>query len=76
MAVTKTIGAIPPCSGLQEHDKVVAAINHISPIYQVASSLVNLIKDHDTTDGTMSRWPQAVSGYHPDCLFLLRCGNR
>ena len=53
MAVAKAIGAIPLVLDYREHDKVVAAISHLPHL--VASSLVNLIKDHDTADGTMKQ---------------------
>ena len=53
VAVAKTIGAIPLVLDYREHDKVVAAISHLPHL--VASSLVNLIKDHDTADGTMKQ---------------------
>ena len=53
IAVAHTIGAIPLVLDYREHDKVVAAISHLPHL--VASSLVNLIKDHDTADGTMKQ---------------------
>ena len=53
VAVAKTIGAIPLVLDYREHDKVVAAISHLPHL--VASSLVNLIKDDDTADGTMKQ---------------------
>lgn len=53
VAVAETIGAIPLVLDYREHDKVVAAISHLPHL--VASSLVNLVRDHDTGAGTMKR---------------------
>ena len=53
IAVAQTIGAIPLVLNYREHDKVVAAISHLP--HRVASSLVNLVKDNDTAQGTMKQ---------------------
>lgn len=53
IAVSNTIGAIPLVLDYREHDKVVAAISHLPHL--VASSLVNLVKDNDTSQGIMKR---------------------
>lgn len=53
VAVAETIGAIPLVLDYREHDRVVAAISHLPHL--VASSLVNLIKDSDTPEGTMKQ---------------------
>ena len=53
VAVAETIGAIPLVLDYREHDKVVAAISHLPHL--VASSLVNLVKDSDTPEGTMKQ---------------------
>ena len=53
VAVAKTIGAIPLVLDYREHDKVVAAISHLPHL--IASSLVNLVKDNDTSDGIMKQ---------------------
>lgn len=53
IAVANTIGAIPLVLDYREHDKVVAAISHLPHL--VASSLVNLVKDNDTSQGIMKR---------------------
>ncbi len=53
IAVAQTIGAIPLVLNYREHDKVVAAISHLPHL--VASSLVNLVKDNDTAQGTMKQ---------------------
>lgn len=53
IAVAQAIGAIPMVLDYREHDKVVAAISHLPHL--IASSLVNLIKDNDTAEGTMKQ---------------------
>lgn len=53
VAVAEIIGAIPLVLDYREHDKVVAAISHLPHL--VASSLVNLIRDNDTPEGTMKQ---------------------
>ena len=53
IAVAHTIGAIPLVLDYREHDKVVAAISHLPHL--IASSLVNLVKDNDTSDGIMKQ---------------------
>ncbi|MCB7321298.1 prephenate dehydrogenase [Lacrimispora sp. 210928-DFI.3.58] len=52
-AVARTLGAIPLVLDYREHDKVVAAISHVPHL--IASSLVNLVKDNDSENGTMKR---------------------
>lgn len=45
------MGAIPLVLEADQHDYVTAAISHIPHI--IASSLVNLVKEHDSAEGTM-----------------------
>lgn len=47
------IGAIPLVLDYRQHDQAVAAISHLPHL--IASSLVNLVKDSDSPDGTMKR---------------------
>lgn len=44
-------GAIPLLVDCEKHDYVTAAVSHLPHI--IASSLVNLVKDHDDADGLM-----------------------
>lgn len=53
VAVAEAIGAIPLVLDYKEHDKVVAAISHLPHL--VASSLVNLVREHDTEAGIMKQ---------------------
>ncbi len=46
-----SLGAIPLVLSCSQHDYVTAAISHLPHV--VAASLVNLIKQSDSTDGTM-----------------------
>lgn len=50
-ALVQTIGAIPLVLSFEEHDYVTAAISHLPHV--IASSLVNLVHDSDSEDGTM-----------------------
>lgn len=50
-ALVKKIGAIPLILSHEEHDYAVAAISHVPHL--AAAALVNLVRDHDTADGTM-----------------------
>lgn len=52
-AVAETIGAIPLVLDYREHDRVTAAISHLPHL--VASSLVNLVKENDSPEGTMKQ---------------------
>lgn len=45
------IGAIPLILSFEEHDYVTAAVSHLPHV--IAASLVNLVKDSDSTDGIM-----------------------
>ncbi len=45
------LGAIPLIMSCKEHDYVTAAISHLPHV--VAASLVNLVRGHDSADGTM-----------------------
>lgn len=49
--IVKGIGALPVVLEPSEHDRVVAAISHLPHL--IASSLVNLVKDSDSKEGTM-----------------------
>lgn len=51
--VAHAIGSIPIVLDYHEHDRIVAAISHLPHI--IASSLVNLVKDSDSTDEMMKR---------------------
>ncbi|MCI8664562.1 MAG: prephenate dehydrogenase [Hungatella sp.] len=53
VAVAEAIGSIPIVLDYNRHDQITAAISHLPHI--VASSLVNLVKDHDDEDGLMKR---------------------
>ncbi|MCI9530682.1 MAG: prephenate dehydrogenase [Lachnospiraceae bacterium] len=50
---TASLGAIPIMLDYQEHDFVTASISHLPHI--LASSLVNLVKDLDNSEGLMKR---------------------
>lgn len=52
-AIAKAIGSIPIVLDYREHDSVTAAISHLPHV--IASSLVNLVKDSDNSDGLMKR---------------------
>jgi len=49
--IVKRIGAIPIIIDAEEHDKITAAISHVPHI--IASALVNMIEDIDSSDGRM-----------------------
>ncbi len=69
IAVAHTIGAIPMVLDYREHDRVVAAISHLPHL--IASSLVNLVKDSDSSAGTMKK--VAAGGFKDitsDCFLL------
>lgn len=51
VALVKDTGAIPVVIDYEKHDYSVAGISHLPHL--IASSLVNLIKDNDSADGTM-----------------------
>lgn len=51
--VASAIGAIPLVLDYRQHDYSVAAISHLPHL--IASSLVNLVRDNDSPDGTMRR---------------------
>ncbi len=53
IAIARAIGAIPLVLDYREHDQVVAAISHLPHI--IASSLVNLVKDHDNKEQVMKQ---------------------
>lgn len=53
VAVAQAIGAIPLILDYREHDRIVAAISHLPHL--IASSLVNLVRDHDNEDGIMKQ---------------------
>ncbi|MEG0687786.1 MAG: prephenate dehydrogenase [Hungatella sp.] len=53
MSVAKTIGSIPIRLDYREHDFVTAAISHLPHV--IASSLVNLVKDSDHSEGLMKQ---------------------
>lgn len=46
-----SVGALPIVLNYKEHDYAVAAISHVPHL--IASSLVNLVKDSDSKEGTM-----------------------
>lgn len=50
-ALVQQIGAIPLILSYEQHDYVTAAVSHLPHV--IASSLVNLVKDSDSTDGIM-----------------------
>lgn len=51
--LVETIGAIPLVLSYKEHDYVTAAISHLPHV--IAASLVNVVKNSDSEDGTMKR---------------------
>lgn len=53
LAVAQTIGALPLVLDYREHDQVVAAISHLPHL--IASSLVNLVRDSDSSSGIMKQ---------------------
>lgn len=53
IAVAEATGAIPLVLDYREHDRIVAAISHLPHL--IASSLVNLVKDSDSAQGTMKQ---------------------
>ena len=63
------IGAIPLVLDYREHDRIVAAVSHLPHI--IASSLVNLVRDKDGSQGLMKRL--AAGGLPPPPPL---CGNR
>ncbi len=50
-ALVQKIGALPLILSYEQHDYVTAAISHLPHV--IAASLVNLVKDSDSADGTM-----------------------
>lgn len=53
VAVAQLIGSIPIVLDYHQHDRIVAAISHLPHL--IASSLVNLVRDSDTSEGLMKR---------------------
>lgn len=53
VAVAEAIGSIPIVLDYREHDRIVAAISHLPHL--VASSLVNLVKNHDNRQTLMKQ---------------------
>lgn len=53
VAVARAIGSIPIVLDYQEHDRIVAAISHLPHL--IASSLVNLVRDSDSSNGYMKQ---------------------
>lgn len=51
--VASLIGAIPLVLDYREHDRIVAAVSHLPHI--IASSLVNLVRDKDGSQGLMKQ---------------------
>lgn len=51
--VASLIGAIPLVLDYREHDRIVATVSHLPHI--IASSLVNLVRDKDGSQGLMKR---------------------
>lgn len=49
--LVQTLGSIPLVLSFEEHDYVTAAISHLPHV--IAASLVNLVRDSDSKDGTM-----------------------
>lgn len=49
--LVQALGSIPLVLSYQEHDYVTAAISHLPHV--VAASLVNLVRDNDSKEGTM-----------------------
>ena len=49
--LVQTLGAIPLILSYEQHDYVTAAVSHLPHV--IASSLVNLVRDSDSSDGIM-----------------------
>lgn len=49
--LVQAMGAIPLVLSCSEHDYVTAAVSHVPHL--VAAALANLVRDHDTAEGTM-----------------------
>lgn len=52
-ALVAAFGSIPLVLDCKEHDYVTAAVSHVPHV--IAATLVNLVRDHDTQEGTMKQ---------------------